>query len=109
MESARASQIAGMIEQKKNAAGSSELWIYQWIVKAEQLKGDGLPLPMPHKFQYFAPITQLFPLTSPPAQLYRYVLFICLQKAALMMMIIYNKKVQPQLHCCFFFCLFVFL
>ncbi|XP_047125679.1 protein furry homolog-like isoform X1 [Hydra vulgaris] len=70
-ESAKASQIAALIEQQKKAAGSSEMWIYQWVMKVDLLKGDGLPLPMPHKFQYFAPITQLFPLTSPPAQLYR--------------------------------------
>lgn len=71
LESAKANQIAQQLEQKKTETGSTEMWMLTWMIKAEQRQGVGLPLPMPHELQYFAPITQLFPMTSPPAQLYR--------------------------------------
>ncbi|XP_057312815.1 protein furry homolog-like [Hydractinia symbiolongicarpus] len=71
LESAKASQKAEQIEQKKNETGSSELWMLQWAIKAQQMQGVGLPLPMPYELLYFAPIIQVFPVTTPPAQLYR--------------------------------------
>jgi len=64
--------MASQIEQKKTETGSSELWMLSWVLKAHAMEGVGLPLPMPYELQYFAPITQAFPLTSSPAQLYRY-------------------------------------
>ena len=63
--------MAAQIEEKRTQTGSTELWMLQWLNKAQQMQGVGLPLPMPYELQDFAPITQAFPLTSPPAQLYR--------------------------------------
>lgn len=72
LESVKASHIASKIEQKKTETGSSEMWMLNWVLKAHSMPGVGLPLPMPYELQYFAPITQAFPLASSPAQLYRY-------------------------------------
>ena len=72
LESVKASQMASQIEQKKSETGSSELWMLNWVLKVHAMQGAGQPLPMPYELQYFAPITQVFPLTSSPAQLYRY-------------------------------------
>ena len=68
--------MAAQVDEKKVKTGSSEMWMLQWVLKAELMQGVGLPLPMPHELQYFAPITQAFPLTSPPAHLYRCVVMI---------------------------------
>ena len=72
LEVAKQNKIAVQSEHKKQESGTSELWPLQWMLMAHTSKPKGVPLPMPEESRYFAPIILIFPMTMPPAHLYRY-------------------------------------
>eukprot|EP00794_Sanderia_malayensis_P007422 gene7422-8242_t len=71
LEVAKMNEIAVQSEHKKQESGTTELWPLQWMLMAHTVNPLGVPLPLPDESRYFAPITFLFPMTMPPAHLYR--------------------------------------